>query len=142
MKQKPRTRWNSTIRWTPSKMKRSPIKRGVGRTKLRRIKEYAKYLRSSHWKALRLEAFAFYRGLCRCPVCVKLINQGNEDAARIDVWFRKGKPFGFDCHHVRYPSDLMQTTLADILIMKPEHHQAVEARTGKRRHYLNKGAAA
>ena len=136
-------RWNSTIRATPSKLKRSAIDpRKLGKTKLRRIKEYDRYLRSLEWQAIRQAAFKRDGGLCQCPDCIAFRAKGNDpEATRIDIWIRRGRVYGFSTHHTYYPPDIWQTRLEHVVTTIPLHHGIIEARTGKRQAWMMRGVA-
>lgn len=123
-------------------LKRSPIKKGVGRTKQRRQKTYSKELQSARWKALRLERYRFDRGLCQCPQCCEHRDTGGDAFdTMVEVWFTKrGAIKGFESHHVTYARFGCEL-LEDIRTMKPKHHQFVEKMTGKRRAFLTRGVA-
>lgn len=65
--------WSRNDRWRKRAIERAKgkprtkVKTGVGRTKQRRMKEYAEYLKSPAWKALR--KIVFERDGYRCVDC-------------------------------------------------------------------------
>jgi 5-methylcytosine-specific restriction endonuclease McrA len=84
----------------------------VGRTKQRRMKEYAAYLRSPAWKALRLVVFERDLWACRsCGDCAGYFVSGKRD------------PRGLECDHLHYRS-WMRESPADLqTLCRPCHRR-------------------
>lgn len=128
-------------KWLPRSTK--PIAK-FGKAKLRRVASYNKHIQSAEWKRLRQERYKLAKGLCECPDCIEGRHQGIEAAfVPIEVWFRKGKAYGFDCHHTaKAYRDMPNVKVEDVRVMHPAHHDRFESQFGHRRQYMKTGKVA